>query len=127
VSSLLIVDYSPNFFLNFVRKKMDGLKMAQHHSLSAAMMAKGLFGGGAAAAAAGMAGLAAMDPRSLAMAAAFLPVNLTLDGRFHPQHHQVAAAAAAAAAAASLQHGLHQLQQEARHCQVSSQFIFFKF
>ena len=75
---------------------MDGLKMAHHHSLSAAMMAKGLFGaGGAAAAAAGMAGLAGMDPRSLAMAAAFLPVNLTLDGRLHPHHHQAAAAAAA--------------------------------
>jgi hypothetical protein len=101
---------------------MDGLKMAQHHSLSAAMMAKGLFGSGAAAAAAGMAGLAGMDPRSLAMAAAFLPVNLTLDGRLHPHHHQ-----AAAAAAASLQHGLHQLQQEARHCQVRSFQIQIKF
>lgn len=101
---------------------MDGLKMAQHHSLGAAMMAKGLFGGSAVAAAAGMAGLAGMDPRSLAMAAAFLPVNLTLDGRLHPHHHQ--AAAAAAAAAASLQHGLHQLQQEARHCQVHF-FSFF--
>ena len=104
---------------------MDGLKMAQqHHYLSsaAAMMAKGLFGGGAAAA--GMAGLAGMDPRSLAMAAAFLPVNLALDGRLHPHHHQAAAtaAAAAAAAAASLQHGLVQLQQEAR-CQVRIRVI----
>ena len=82
---------------------MDGLKMAQQHPLSAAVMAKGLFG---ALSAAG----AAMDPRSLAMAAAFLhqgPVNLAGLHHHHHHHHLHQQQLAAAAAAANLHHGLH--------------------
>ena len=78
---------------------MDGLKMAQHHaSQPNSVDFKGvLFGALSAAAAGATANGFSMDPRSLAMAAAFLqPVNLA-----GFQHQQQAAAAAA------FHHGFH--------------------
>lgn len=88
---------------------MDGLKMAQHHHpINAAAMAKGLFG---ALTAAGAANGLAVDPRSLAMAAAFLQQPSVLHHQHPFHHHQVQQAAAAAAA---LHHHVgfhHHLQQ----------------
>lgn len=80
---------------------MDGLKMAQHHAVTSQpnpVDFKGvLFGALSAAAAGATANGFSMDPRSLAMAAAFLqPVNLA-----GFQHQQQAAAAAA------FHHGFH--------------------